>query len=85
LENHGHLKPHKHPNYVEVGDKIAKRFIKFGIEEKHNHPKKIIFRIVLHADNPKPLNYHLMNKDCVAMLKRMYGGEDGSTKQELME
>ncbi len=46
---------------------------------------KVIFRNVLHADNPKPLNYHLMDKDCVAMLRRMYGGENGSTKEELME
>ncbi len=26
-----------------------------------------------------------MDKDCVTMLKRMYGYEDGSTKEELME
>ncbi len=26
-----------------------------------------------------------MDKDCVAMLKKMYGGDDGSTKQDLME
>jgi hypothetical protein len=26
-----------------------------------------------------------MDKDCVVMLKRMYSGEDGSTKEELME
>jgi hypothetical protein len=26
-----------------------------------------------------------MDKDCVAMLKRMYGGDNGSTKQDLME
>jgi hypothetical protein len=26
-----------------------------------------------------------MDKDCVAMLKRMHDGEDGSTKEELME
>jgi hypothetical protein len=26
-----------------------------------------------------------MEKDCVAMLMRMYGGDDGSTKQDLME
>ncbi len=24
-------------------------------------------------------------KDCVAMLKKMYGGDDGSTKHDLME
>ena len=34
---------------------------------------------------PKPLNYYLMDKDCVAMLKKMYGGNNGSTKQDLME
>jgi hypothetical protein len=26
-----------------------------------------------------------MEKDCVAMLKRMYGGDNGSTKQDLIE
>ncbi len=26
-----------------------------------------------------------MDRDCVAMLKKMYGGDDGSTKQDLME
>ncbi len=26
-----------------------------------------------------------MDKDCVAMLKKMYNGDDGSTKQDLME
>ena len=26
-----------------------------------------------------------MDKDCVAMLKKMYGGDDGSTKQDLLE
>ncbi len=26
-----------------------------------------------------------MDKDCVAMLKKMYGDDDGSTKQDLME
>ena len=26
-----------------------------------------------------------MDKDCVAMLKRMYGGEDGSTKENFMD
>jgi hypothetical protein len=26
-----------------------------------------------------------MEKDCAAMLKRMYGGDDGSTKQDIME
>ena len=26
-----------------------------------------------------------MEKDCVAMLKRMYGGDNGSTKEDLME
>ena len=29
--------------------------------------------------------YYLTDKDWVAMLKRMYGGEDGPTKKELME
>jgi hypothetical protein len=43
-----------------------------GIEEMHNLPEKFIFHGVLHADNPKPLNYHPMDKDCVTMLKRMY-------------
>ena len=38
-----------------------------------------------YADEPKPLNYYLMDKDCVAMLKKMYDGDDGSTKQDLME
>jgi hypothetical protein len=54
---------------------------KFGIEEKHNHPEKFIFLIVLHADNPKTLNNHLMDKYCVAMLKRMYGGEMDAAKK----
>ncbi len=31
------------------------------------------------------MSYYLMDKGCVAMLKRMYGGYDGSTKQNLME
>jgi hypothetical protein len=26
-----------------------------------------------------------MDKDCVAMLKKMYGSDNGSTKQDLME
>ena len=51
----------------------------------NNCPEKFTFHDVHHAENPKPLNYHLMDKDCVTMLKRMYCGEDGSTKQELLE
>jgi hypothetical protein len=38
-----------------------------------------------YADEPKSLNYYLIDKDCVAMLKRMYRGDDDSTKQDLME
>ncbi len=68
-----------------MGDKIAKGFTKFCIEEKHNPTENFIFRRVLHTNNPKPLNYHLMDKDCVTMLKRMHGAEDGSIKEELME
>jgi hypothetical protein len=41
--------------------------------------------LVHYVDEPKPLNYFLTDKDCVAMLKRMYGGDNGSTKQDLME
>ena len=72
-------------NNAKVGTKLAKEFTKFCLDENHNLPEKFMFRNVHHADNPKPLNYHLMHKDCVVMLKRIYGGEDGSTKQELME
>jgi hypothetical protein len=79
------LHPTNSHNYAEVGDIIAKGLTKFGIKEKLNRPEKFIFCNVLHADNSKPLNYHLMGKDCVAMLRRMYGREDGSTKEELME
>ncbi len=68
-----------------MGDKTAKGFTKFCIEEKHNRPERFIFRGVLHADNPKPLNYHLMDNDFVTMLKRVYGREEGPTKEELME
>jgi hypothetical protein len=59
----------------------------FCLDEKHYCLEKFTFHNVHHAENPKPLNYHLMDKDCVAMLKRMYCycGEDGSTKQELLE
>jgi hypothetical protein len=52
----------------------------------------IIMRVCLpqgsvcgYADEPKSLNYYLMDNDCVAMLKRMYGSDDVSTKQDLME
>ena len=48
-------------------------------------PEKFVFRKVHYADEPKSLSYYLMDKGCVAMLKRMYGGDDGSTKQDLME
>ncbi len=48
-------------------------------------PEKFVFHKVHYADEPKPLNYYLMDKDRVAMLKKMYGGDDGSTKQDLME
>ena len=57
------LHPTNIQNYVEVGDKIAKGFIKIGIEEKHKRPENLMFRIDLHADNPKPLNYCLKDKD----------------------
>ena len=72
-------------NHAEVGTKIAKGFTKFCPDEKHNRPEKVVFREVHYADEPKSLNYYLMDKDCVAILKRMYGGDDGYTKQELME
>jgi hypothetical protein len=75
------LHPTNIQNYAEVRDKIAKEFTELGIEEKHNRREKFIFLIVLHADNPKPFNNLLMDKDCVTMLKRMYDGEDGSTKE----
>ncbi len=73
-------------NYAEIlGTKIAKGFTKLCLDEKQNRPEKLVFREVHYADEPKSLNYYLMDKDCVAMLKRMYGGDDGSTKQDLME
>jgi hypothetical protein len=72
-------------NHAEVGTKIAKGFTKFCLDEKHNRPEKFVFRKVHYEDDPKPLNYYLMDKDCVAMLKKMYGGDDGSTKQDLLE
>jgi hypothetical protein len=72
-------------NHAEVGTKIAKGFTKFCFDEKHDRPEKFISCDVHYADEQKPLNYYLIDKDCVAMLKRMYGGEDGSTKQYLME
>ena len=68
-----------------VGTKLAKGFTKFCLDEKHNHPEKFMFCNVHHADNPKPTNYHLMDRDCVIVLKRINGGEYDSTKQELME
>ncbi len=43
--------------------------------------EKFVFREVHYADEPKSLNYYLMDKDCVAMLIGMYGGNDDSTKQ----
>jgi hypothetical protein len=72
-------------NNAEIGTKIAKGFTKFCLDEKHNHPEKLVFHEVHYADEPKSLNYYIMDKDCVAMLKRMYGGDDGSTKEDLME
>ncbi len=72
-------------NHTEIGTKIAKGFTKFCLDEKHNCPEKLVFRKVHYADEPKSLNYYLVDKDCVAMLKRMYGGDDGSTKQDLIE
>ncbi len=65
-----------------MGTKLAKEFTKFCLDENHIRPEKFMSRNVRHADNPKPLNYHLMDKDCAVLLKRMYGGEDGSTKQD---
>jgi hypothetical protein len=72
-------------NHAEVGTKISKGFTKFCLDEKHNHPEKFVFHKVHYADEPKSLNYYLMDKDCVAMLKKMYGGDNDSTKQDLME
>ena len=72
-------------NHAEIGTKIAKGFTKFCLDEKHNHHEKFVFRKVQYADEPKSLNYYLMDNDCVAMLKRMYGCDDVSTKQDLME
>ncbi len=72
-------------NHAEVGTKIAKGFTKFCLDEKHNRPEKFVSRKVHCADEPKSLNYYLMDKDCVAMLKKMYGSDNGSTKQDLME
>jgi hypothetical protein len=72
-------------NHAELGTKLAKGLTKFCLDEKQNRPEKFALRNVHHTDNPKPLNYHMMDKDCVAMLKRMYGGEDGSTKEDLMQ
>ena len=71
--------------HAEIGTKITKGFAKFCFDEKHNHPENFIFCNDHHADKPMPLNYYLMDKNCVAMLKRMYGGDDGSTKQDLMD
>jgi hypothetical protein len=65
-------------NHAEVGTKIAKGFTKFCLDEKHNRPEKFVFRKGHYEDEPKPLNYYLMDKDCVAMLKKMYGDDDGS-------
>jgi hypothetical protein len=72
-------------NHDEVGTKIANGFTKFCLDKKHNRPEKFVFHKVHYAGEPKPLNYYLMDKDCVAMLKKMYGGDNGSTKQDLME
>ncbi len=70
-------------NHAEVGTNIAKGFTKFCLDEKHNHPEKFVFRKVHYADEPKSLNYYLMDKDCVAILKRMYGGDNGYTNKNL--
>jgi hypothetical protein len=74
-------------NHAKVGTKIAK-----GLLNSVLIRNIIVLRslsstrlIMLTTDEPKSLNYYLMDKDCVAMLKRMYGGEDGSTNQDLME
>ena len=67
-------------NHAKVGTEISKEFTKFCFDEKHKCPEKFIFRDVHYADESKPLGYYLVDKDCVVILKRMYGGEDGSTK-----
>ncbi len=72
-------------NHAEVGTKIAKGFTKLCLDEKHIRSEKFVFRKVHYADEPKSLNYYLIDKDCVAMLKKMYGSDNGSTKQDLME
>ena len=41
--------------------------------------------MLTNADEPTSLNYYLMDKDGVAMLKGMWWGDNGSTKQDLME
>jgi hypothetical protein len=71
---------------LKRGNKLIRdRIHKILSYEKHNYPGKFVFREVHYADEPKSLNYFLMDKDCVAMLKRVYGGDDGSTMQDLME
>jgi hypothetical protein len=57
-------------NHAEVGTKIAKGFTKFCLDEKHNRPEKFVFCKVHYADEPNSLNYYLMDKDCVAVLKK---------------
>jgi hypothetical protein len=72
-------------NHAEIGTKIAKGFTKFCLDEKHNRPEKFFFRKVHYTDEPNSLNYYFMDKDCFAMLKKMYGSDNDSTKQDLME
>ncbi len=72
-------------HHAEVVTKIAKGFTRFCLNEKHNCPEKFVFHEAHYADEPKSLNYYLMDKDCVAMLKRMYRGDDGFTMQDRIE
>jgi hypothetical protein len=57
-------------NHAEVGTKIAIGFTIFCLDEKQNCPEKFVFREVHYAIEPNSLNYYLMDKDCVATLKR---------------
>ena len=68
-----------------MGNKIPKEFIKFCYEEITNVLRNSSLSQCHHADKliTQRLSSHGQRLCC--HVERMYGGEDGSTKQDLME
>lgn len=64
----------------EIGQKIASSFSSFSSPDFES--KSFKFRGDVSADPPMPLNYYLLDKDCIMYIKKIYFG---TSKEDILQ